>query len=243
MKKIIIAVSLLASMQIYASQDFERDMYAYNYHYKELRRIWIKDRFIRPTCCAACITATVMAVASYVMYKFKDSSDSIESLLALTGIIGCTAFVPSLVSCLAFKWLFRLINDIKKGDGNPKEIKVEAEAPLILSNTIDNIKGAIEGENYEYTKMYPEFANTAEKEGFKDVAERLRAIAVAEKHHEDRYKKLLKELEGGTLFKKKEKVVWVCRKCGYVYEGNEPPEQCPSCNHEKAYFERQCEVY
>ncbi|HNZ87386.1 MAG TPA: rubrerythrin family protein [Methanofastidiosum sp.] len=141
------------------------------------------------------------------------------------------------------KWLFRLINDIKKADGNPKEIKVEAEAPLILSNTIDNIRGAIEGENYEYTKMYPDFANTAEKEGFKEVAERLRAIAVAEKHHEGRYKKLLKELEAGTIFKKKEKVVWVCRKCGYIYEGNEAPEQCPSCNHEKAYFERQCEVY
>ncbi|HOC78300.1 MAG TPA: rubrerythrin family protein [Methanofastidiosum sp.] len=141
------------------------------------------------------------------------------------------------------KWLFRLINDIKKADGNPKEIKVEAEAPLILSNTIDNIRGAIEGENYEYTKMYPDFANTAEKEGFKEVTERLRAIAVAEKHHEGRYKKLLKELEAGTIFKKKEKVVWVCRKCGYIYEGNEAPEQCPSCNHEKAYFERQCEVY
>ena len=141
------------------------------------------------------------------------------------------------------KWLFRLINDIKKNEGSPTTIKVEAEAPLILSNTIDNIKGAIEGENYEYTKMYPEFANTAEKEGFKDVAERLRAIAEAEEHHEGRYKKILKELEAGTLFKKKEKVVWVCRNCGYVHEDTEPPEKCPSCNHEKAYFERQCEVY
>jgi len=141
------------------------------------------------------------------------------------------------------KWLFRMINDIKKKEGSPTEIKVEAEAPLILSNTIENIKGAIAGEHYEYTSMYPEFADTAEKEGFKDVATRLRAIAVAEKHHEGRYKKLLKELEEGTFFKKKEKVVWVCRKCGYIHEGTEPPEECPSCNHEKAYFERQCEVY
>lgn len=141
------------------------------------------------------------------------------------------------------KWLFRMINDIKKKEGSPTEIKVEAEAPLILSNTIDNIKGAIAGEHYEYTSMYPEFADTADKEGFKDVATRLRAIAVAEKHHEGRYKKLLKELEEGTFFKKKEKVVWVCRKCGYVHEGTEPPEECPSCDHEKAYFERQCEVY
>jgi len=141
------------------------------------------------------------------------------------------------------KWLFRMINDIKKKEGSPTEIKVEAEAPLILSNTIENIKGAIAGEHYEYTSMYPEFADTADKEGFKDVATRLRAIAVAEKHHEGRYKKLLKELQEGTFFKKKEKVVWVCRKCGYIHEGNEPPEECPSCNHEKAYFERQCEVY
>ena len=141
------------------------------------------------------------------------------------------------------KWLFRMINDIKKKEGSPTAIKVETEAPLILSNTIENIKGAIEGENYEYTRMYPEFADTADKEGFKDVATRLRAIAVAEKHHEGRYKKLLKELQEGTFFKKKEKVVWVCRKCGYIHEGTEPPEECPSCNHEKAYFERQCEVY
>jgi rubrerythrin len=141
------------------------------------------------------------------------------------------------------KWLFRMINDIKKKEGSPTEIKVEAEVPLILSNTIENIKGAIAGEHYEYTSMYPEFADTADKEGFKDVATRLRAIAVAEKHHEGRYKKLLKELQEGTFFKKKEKVVWVCRKCGYIHEGNEPPEECPSCNHEKAYFERECEVY
>ena len=141
------------------------------------------------------------------------------------------------------KWLFRMINDIKKKEGSPTEIMVEAEAPLILGNTIENIKGAIEGENYEYTKMYPEFANTAEKEGFNDVAKRLRAIAIAEKHHEERYKKLLKELQEGTFFKKKEKVVWVCRKCGYIHEGAEPPETCPSCDHEKAYFERQCETY
>jgi len=119
MKKIIIAVALLASMYVCASQEFERDLYAYNYHYKELRRTWIKDRLIQPTCCAACVAATVMAVASYVMYKVKDSGDSIENLLALTGIIGCTAFVPSLVSCLAFKWLFRLI----KANSDEEDLK------------------------------------------------------------------------------------------------------------------------
>ncbi len=141
------------------------------------------------------------------------------------------------------KWLFRMINDIKKKEGDVKEINVEAEAPLILGNTIENIKGAIEGEHYEYASMYPDFAKAADEEGFTDVAKRLRAIAIAEKHHEGRYKKLLQELENGTLFKKNEKVVWVCRKCGYTHEDNEPPEECPSCNHEKAYFERKCELY
>jgi len=142
------------------------------------------------------------------------------------------------------KWLFRLINDLKKKSNeklNP--IKVEAEAPTTLGDTKENLKGAITGENYEYREMYPEFADVAEKEGFPEIAKRLRAIAIAEKHHEERYKKIFKEVEDGTVFKKREKIVWVCRKCGYMHEGKEPPEACPSCGHEKAYFERQCETY
>lgn len=138
------------------------------------------------------------------------------------------------------KWLFRMINDLKKDD-NP--VVVEAESPNILGTTVENLKGAIAGENYEHTKMYPEFADIAEKEGFPEIARRLRAIAVAERHHENRYTKILKELEGGTVFKKNENVVWLCRKCGYVHEGKEPPGDCPSCGHPTAYFERQCEEY
>lgn len=142
------------------------------------------------------------------------------------------------------KWLFRLINELKeKSNKNLDEIKVEAEAPTVLDNTLENLKTAIAGENYEYTQMYPEFANIAEKEGFPEIAARLRAIAVAEKHHEERYKKLLKEVEGKTIFKKEKKVYWVCRKCGYVHEGEEPPEKCPSCSHPKNYFEIKCEEY
>ena len=142
------------------------------------------------------------------------------------------------------KWLFRMINELKKrGNENLDEIKVEAVAPTILGNTAENLKAAIAGENYEYTKMYPEFADIAEKEGFPDIAERLRAIAVAEKHHEERYKKLLKEIEADSVFKKDEKVYWVCRKCGYVHEGEEPPEKCPSCSHPRNYFELKCEAY
>jgi len=142
------------------------------------------------------------------------------------------------------KWLFRLINELKKkNDENFDKIRVEADVPTILGNTRENLKSAIAGENYEHTKMYPEFANIAEKEGFPEIAKRLRAIAVAEKHHEERYKKLLKELENNTIFKKDKKVYWVCRKCGYIHEGTEPPEECPSCGHPKSYFEQACEEY
>jgi rubrerythrin len=140
--------------------------------------------------------------------------------------------------------LFKLINELKaKSKNKIDEIKVEATAPLVLGSTAENLRAAISGENYEYTKMYPEFADIAEKEGFPEIAKRLRAIAVAEKHHEERYKKLLKEVEGGSVFKKKEKVWWVCRECGYVHFGTEPPEKCPSCEHERSFFQVKCEEY
>ena len=142
------------------------------------------------------------------------------------------------------KWLFRLINELKKKSGQKlEEIKVEAVAPTILGNTAENLKAAIAGENYEQTQMYPEFADVAEKESLPEVAQRLRAIAIAEKHHEQRYKKLLQQVEKDTFFKKEKKVYWVCRKCGYLHEGKEPPEVCPSCSHPRNYFELQCEEY
>jgi len=142
------------------------------------------------------------------------------------------------------KWLFRLINKLKeKSDKEWNPIKVEAEAPTTLGTTAENLKAAIAGENYEHTSMYPGFADVAEKEGFPEIAKRLRAISKAEEHHEDRYKKLLAEVEGKTVFKKDKKVQWVCRKCGYVHEGEEPPGKCPSCDHPKEYFELKCECY
>lgn len=142
------------------------------------------------------------------------------------------------------KWLYRLINDLKqKGREGLSEISVEAGAPITLGDTAENLKAAIAGENYEYTRMYPEFADIAGKEGFPDIAKRLRAIAKAEAHHEERYRKLLKELEGKSVFRKDKQVYWVCRKCGYVHEGKEPPVKCPSCDHESKYFQIRCEEY
>lgn len=136
------------------------------------------------------------------------------------------------------KWLFRLINELKsKNDENPDEIKIEAGVPTTLGDTAENLKAAIAGENFEQTQMYPEFADMAEEEGLTEIAARIRAIAVAEKHHEERFRKLLAEVEGNMVFKKEKKVYWVCRKCGYVSEANEAPEECPSCGHPQSYFE------
>ncbi len=136
-----------------------------------------------------------------------------------------------------------LLELLERGEINEVPIKAEAEVPLALGRTEENLKAAIQGENFEHTKLYPEFAKKAEEEGFSEISKRLMAIAKAEEHHEERFRKLLRELESGSLFKKGERVWWVCRKCGYVYFGEEPPEKCPSCGHSKNYFQRKCEEY
>ena len=91
--------------------------------------------------------------------------------------------------------------------------------------------------------MYPEFADTAEKEGYLEIAKRLKAIAMAELHHKERYEKLLAQLETGTVFKKAKETWWVCRECGYIHFGTTPPETCPSCDHPQAFYQVQCENY
>ena len=141
------------------------------------------------------------------------------------------------------KWLLRLINVVMKKEGSEKATEISTAVPSVLGTTVENLKSAIAGENYEHSKMYPGFADIAEKEGFPEIASRLRAIAVAEKHHEERFKKLLEIIQNGTVFRKEKKVFWVCRKCGYVHFGEQPPEKCPSCSHPKSYFEKKCEEY
>lgn len=106
-----------------------------------------------------------------------------------------------------------------------------------IGTTIENLRASAGGENEEWTELYPEFARIADEEGFKDVANMYRMIAIAEKHHEERYAALLEEIEKDEAFKKDEKVIWRCLNCGYVHEGNEAPDKCPACVHPKAYFE------
>lgn len=106
-----------------------------------------------------------------------------------------------------------------------------------ISSTIDNLKSCIAGEHYEWTEMYPTMAKEAREEGFNDLAVLFEGIAKIEKRHEDRYKEILANIEQGKVFKKDETVRWMCRKCGHVHEGTEPPQECPVCSHPKGYFE------
>ena len=140
------------------------------------------------------------------------------------------------------KRLFETIQLLNK-KGKVEEIPIGTGVPTVLGTTEDNLKAAIAGENYEHTKMYPEFADVAEDEGHPEIAKKLRAIAVAEKHHEERYKKILKNVQTGAVFKKDKEVWWVCRECGYVHFGKTPPDRCPSCDHEENFYQLKCEEY
>jgi len=118
------------------------------------------------------------------------------------------------------------------------EAEIQASFPAgVIGDTKDNLKEAAGGENYEYTTMYPEFAKTADEEGFPEIAEAMRSIAVAEKQHEKIYLSLLNNINSGLVFKRDEVVKWKCGNCGYISESNEPPDECPACAHAKAYFE------
>ncbi len=118
------------------------------------------------------------------------------------------------------------------------ETEVQATFPAgIIGSTMDNLKASAGGEHYEYTTMYPEFAKTADEEGFPEVAATMRAISVAEKQHEKRYLALFDNLDNNRVFKRDDVVKWECRNCGYIHEGTEPPEECPACAHPKAYYE------
>ena len=143
-------------------------------------------------------------------------------------------------------WLFKLITQLKKAAGMPAELDelvVEAKCPTVRGTTAENLKAAIAGEHYENTEMYPEFADQADKDGYPKIAARLRSIAKAEGHHEERYQKLLAQVEAGTIFAKEEEQEWTCRKCGYVHKGKKAPAKCPSCDHEQSFYEIKCETY
>ena len=120
----------------------------------------------------------------------------------------------------------------------------EFESKLDSYDTsIENLEEAADGENYEWTDMYDEFAKVADEEGFKAIAAKFRAVGEIEKHHEERYRKLLKNIEDEVVFSKDEDCIWICRNCGHVVIGKKAPQVCPVCANPQSYFELKNENY
>jgi rubrerythrin len=159
-------------------------------------------------------------------YNFFASQAKKEGFVLIAQIFDETAQQESVHAKQFFKYL----------EGGPLEITAVYPAGKI-GTTLENLKAAAEGENEEWTMLYPAFAQTAKEEGFSDVAGTFKAISVAEARHEERYNNLVKKMEEGTMFKREESVVWRCLNCGYLYEGKEAPQLCAACKHPQSYFE------
>ena len=132
---------------------------------------------------------------------------------------------------------------LKTADNEKEHAKLWFKELAGIGDTAENLKAAAEGENYEWTDMYEEFAKTAEKEGFTDLAKKFRGVAAIEKRHEERYRALLKNVETKEVFAKSSVKVWECRNCGHIVVGEKAPDVCPVCDHPQAYFEMSEENY
>ena len=132
---------------------------------------------------------------------------------------------------------------LKTADNEKEHAKMWFKELQGIGNTAENLEAAAEGENYEWTDMYAEFAETAEKEGFPELAAKFRMVGEIEKHHEERYRALLKNVEMAEVFAKSEVKVWECRNCGHIMVGTNAPQVCPVCNPPQSYFEVHAENY
>ena len=132
---------------------------------------------------------------------------------------------------------------LKTADNEKEHAKLWFKELEGIGSTAENLVSAANGENYEWTDMYAGFAETAEKEGFPELAARFRMVAAIEKHHEERYRALLKNVETAQVFEKCEVKVWECRNCGHIVVGTAAPQVCPTCNHPQSYFEIHAENY
>lgn len=146
---------------------------------------------------------------------------------------------------VAKKQGFEQIADLflKTADNEKEHAKMWFKELNGIGDTAENLLAAAEGENYEWTDMYEDFAKTAEEEGFTELAHKFRLVAAIEKHHEERYRALLRNVETAKVFKRSEIKVWECRNCGHIVVGKEAPEVCPVCNHPQSYFEIHAENY
>ena len=132
---------------------------------------------------------------------------------------------------------------LKTADNEKEHAKMWFKELNGIGNTPENLKSAADGENYEWTDMYAEFAKTADEEGFHELAEKFRLVGAIEKHHEERYRALLKNIETAQVFERSEVKVWECRNCGHIVVGTKAPEVCPTCNHPQSFFEIHAENY
>lgn len=132
---------------------------------------------------------------------------------------------------------------LKTADNEKEHAKLWFKELNGIGDTADNLKAAAAGENYEWTDMYDSFAKTAEEESFPELAARFRLVGAIEKHHEERYRALLHNIETAEVFAKSEVKVWECRNCGHIVVGTQAPEVCPTCNHPQSYFEVHAENY
>ncbi|MCI5911785.1 MAG: rubrerythrin family protein [Oscillospiraceae bacterium] len=132
---------------------------------------------------------------------------------------------------------------LKTADNEKEHAKIWFKELNGIGNTAENLSAAADGENYEWTDMYEEFAKTAEEEGFTELAAKFRGVAAIEKEHEERYRALLRNVETAKVFEKSEVKVWECRNCGHIVVGTKAPEVCPVCNHPQSFFEIREENY
>lgn len=132
---------------------------------------------------------------------------------------------------------------LKTADNEKEHAKLWLKELCGIGDTAENLAAAADGENYEWTDMYEGFARTAEEEGFAGLAAKFRLVAAIEKHHEERYRALLRNVEAAEVFAKSEVKVWECRNCGHIAVGVSAPEACPTCNHPQSYFELHAENY
>jgi rubrerythrin len=165
-------------------------------------------------------------------YEFFAKVAKKEGYEQIAGIFNKTALQEQAHAKRFFKFL----------EGGDAEITATYPAGKI-GTTAENLKAAAMGENEEWTELYPKFAEVAMQEGFKEVATAFKLIAKVEAEHEKRYAKLLENIEKETVFKREEKVKWVCRNCGYVHEGKSAPKTCPACLHPQSHFEIENENY
>ena len=135
-------------------------------------------------------------------------------------------------------WFLKMLRTLSK-----ENLTVETDVVVELGTTEENLQTSINGEAHEHEDLYPEFSRVAKEEGFDEISKRIDAIILSEKHHKERFQKLLNELKNNSLQDKEEDTVWFCRKCGYETTAKSAPEECPSCSHPKGYFQVQNEKY